>query len=151
MFTRRVVTVLLRLLKLPFNRVVLSASGFKRVAAFFVVLFQLCGALLFDWPTTPDGPPIDMSKFKLVWQDEFDQGELDKNIWSGHYIWQAEGYQRDTSWWDMDHVKVEGGNLVITAEYKDEGPSATGYYASAIDTSPAGQYYGGKGYEQRYG
>jgi len=151
MFTRRVLTVLLRILKLPCNRVVAAAPGLKKVAAFFVMLFQLFGALFFDWPTTPDGPDLDLSRFELVWQDEFDGGSLDKNIWSGHYIWNSNGYQRDNSWWDMEHVKVEGGNLVITADYRDAGPSETGYYASAIDTSPQNQYYGGAGYEQLYG
>ncbi|MCL2508141.1 MAG: glycoside hydrolase family 16 protein [Oscillospiraceae bacterium] len=154
MLSHRNQTVLRRIFKLPGSRIVASASGFKKITVFFVVLFQLFGALLFDLPTTPDGPDLDMSKFTLVWQDEFDAGSLDKNMWSGHYIWQADdyGYQRDTSWWDMDHVKVEDGSLIITADYRDTGPSATGYYASAIDTHPGnGQYYGGEGYEQLYG
>jgi len=143
MFSYRNMLVLSRLLRLPCSRLVTSAHGLRRVVAFFTVLFQLFGALLFDWPTQPDGPDLDMGKFELVWADEFDGTSLDKSIWSGHYIWQGEGYQRDTSWWDMEHVKIENGNLVILAEYKDGGPSATGYYASAIDTSPANQYYGG--------
>ena len=142
-----------RLLRLPCSRAVQAAPGFfKKIAAFFVALFQLFGALIFDWPTTPDGPMIDMSRFELVWSDEFDGASLDQNIWSGHYIWQRDGYQRSAGWWDMDHVKVEGGNLVITADYRDTGPSATGFYASGIDTTPGnGQYYGGEGYEQLYG
>jgi len=151
MLSHRNLAVLLRILKLPSSRIVASAGGFKKVTAFFVMLFQLFGALLFDWPTTPDGPALDMGKFTLVWQDEFDGDTLDTNMWSGHYIWQAGSYQRDASWWDMDHVRGEGGNLVITADYRDAGPSATGYYASAVDTSPANQYYGGEGYEQLYG
>jgi hypothetical protein len=108
-----------RLLRLPCARVVQAAPGLKKITAFFVAMFQLFGALLFDWPTAPDGPMIDMGKFELVWSDEFGGDALDKNIWSGHYIWQKDGYQRSAGWWDMDHVKVEGGNLVITADYRD--------------------------------
>jgi len=153
MFIKRQLDVLSRICRISSSRQVMSASGITKVIAFFAVFAQLFGALFFDTPTYADGRDLMLDeRFELVWSDEFDGGALDKNIWSGHYIWDAKGYQRDTSWWDMDHVRVEDGKLIITADKREGGPSSTGYYASGIDTHPgSGQYYGGEGYEQAYG
>jgi len=153
MFTRRVLTVLLRILKLPCNRFVVSAAGFKKVTAFFVVLFQLFGALLFDWPTTPDGPDLDLSKFELVWQDEFDGGALDLEKWGGHYVYGVNDCQpRDTAWWTLDQVSIVDNQLVITADFREDGPRGAKYYSCGIDTSPLHSFVGrDKGYEQLYG
>ena len=155
MLAHRTIAVLLRLLHLPGSRFVASFSGWQRVTAFFTLLFQLCGALLFDWPTTPDGPPVDMSKFELVWQDEFDRGELDLDKWGGHYIWGLDDTtRRDTAWWNMNQVSFDGGCLIVTADYQEKGPKGADYYSCGIDTNPLHNFLsktGDKGYEQRYG
>ena len=143
-----------RLLRLPCARVVQAAPGFfKKTAAFFVALFQLFGALIFDWPTTPDGPPIDMDRFELVWSDEFEGDTLNLDNWGGHYVYSMDHYyERDAAYWHMGQVSVSGGNLAITAEYKESGAAGPGYYTCGIDTSPNHNFNGkDKGYEQLYG
>jgi len=153
MFPHRTSTVLLRLLRLPCNRLVTAAPGLKKVTAFFVMLFQLFGALLFDWPTTPDGTDFDMSRFELVWQDEFDQGTLDLDKWGGHYVYGVNDCQpRDTAWWTLDQVSIVDSQLVITAEFREDGPRGAKYYSCGIDTAPQHNFNGrDKGYEQLYG
>ncbi len=152
MFNHRTVAVLLRLLHLPCSRLVTSVPGLKRIAAFFVAMFQLFGALLFDWPTRPDGPDLDMSKFELVWQDEFNDGALDLNKWGGHYVYGIDDVQiRDTAYWQMDQVSFDDDNLIITCEYKD-GKAGLNYYSCGIDTSPLHNFISkDNGYEQTYG
>ncbi len=100
------------------------------------------------------GTPIDMSKFTLVWSDEFEGDELDTDKW-GFSWWIT---QRKGGYWHQDMVKVEDGNLVISAEYKDE-PLENYYYdytsTHGIPDYAPGWYTGkvvsrGK-FEQAYG
>ena len=60
--------------------------NFKRVGALFVAFFQLIGAGIFDTSVRPYGDTIDMSRFELVWQDEFDHG-FDDTVWQGHFVY----------------------------------------------------------------
>lgn len=134
------------------HRVRIARGMFKVVAA-FTALVELFCALVYDTPTHPDGQELDMSRFSLVWSDEFDGDELDYDYWGGHYIWGKNSYYlRDTSYWCMDQVDVKNGNLILTTEYKEDGRAGAGYYATGIDTSPNHVFYEtSTGYEQLYG
>ena len=126
---------------------------FKRVAALVVALAQLCGLLIADTPVTPYKDSIDMSKFELVWSDEFDNG-FDTTVWQGHYVYGADDTQlRDTAWWNREQVSfTEDGCLKLTAEYKEDGPKGAGYYSYGMETNPNKNYSGDHvGYEQLYG
>jgi len=152
MLSHRNAAVLLRILKLPCSRIVSSAQGLKKVTAFFMMLFQLCGALLFDWPTTPGGPDIDMSKFELVWSDEFAAAPLDRDTWGGVWSWWTDGLYRrdgDWAWWDPAQITFEDGSMVITTEYRD-GRMGPGWYTCEVISRPD-YTQGGIGYEQQYG
>ena len=97
------------------------------------------------------GNKIDMSRFTLVWSDEFDGDTLDRDKWDFSW-WITE---RKGGYWHEDMVRVENGNLIISAEYKDE--PLPFYYEQADWIKPykAG-WYSGKvvtrnKYEQTYG
>ena len=86
-------------------------SIFLSISAFFSGLAgQITGK-----PYTA-GTQVDMSKFELVWSDEFDGDALDRSKWDFSW-WITE---RKGGYWHEDMVRVEDGNLVISAEYKDE-------------------------------
>lgn len=82
-----------------------------------VILFTGC-----DWVTDPEPipdptPPAD---YELVWSDEFDQRAttLDESKWSydlgyGNEGWGNDEWQLYTD--DVENIKVENGNMVITA------------------------------------
>ena len=126
---------------------------FKRIGALFVALFQLFGAFILDTPITPYKDKIDMEKFSLVWEDDFDNG-FDTAYWQGHYVYGANDTQlRDTAWWNRDQVSfTDDGCLKITVEYKEDGPKGAGYYSYGMETNPNKQYDKGYvGYEQLYG
>ena len=126
---------------------------FKRIGALFVAIVQLLGAFIFDTPITPYKGSIDMSRFELVWSDEFDNG-FNTKYWQGHYVYGANDTQlRDTAWWNRDQVSfTEDGCLKITAEYKENGSKGAGYYSYGMETNPNKHYDAGyEGYEQLYG
>ena len=131
----------------------LFSFDFKGAAAMLVAVAQLFGAFIFDTPVTPYKDSIDMSRFELVWSDEFDNG-FDTTIWQGHYVYGADDTQlRDTAYWNRDQVSfTEDGCLKITAEYKENGPKGAGYYSYGMETNPNKNYDGDHvGYEQLYG
>lgn len=126
---------------------------FKRIGALIVAAFQLMGTFVLDTPITPYKDSIDMSRFDLVWADEFDNG-FDTSVWQGHYVYGAEDTQlRDTAWWNRDQVSfTNDGCMKITVEYKEDGPKGAGYYSYGMETNPNKQYDAGyEGYEQLYG
>ena len=95
---------------------------------------------------------IDLSKFTMVWNDEFEGETLDRNKW-GFEWWVT---MRRGGYWHEDMVSVEKGNLIIRTEYKDKPldflygeradwikPYEAGYYTGQIVTRDK--------YEQRYG
>lgn len=127
--------------------------NFKKVLALFVALFQLIGAVVFDTPVKPYGDTVDMSKFELVWHDEFDNG-FDDTVWQGHYVYGDNDTElRDTAWWNREQVSFsDDGCLLISAEYKENGTKGSGYYSYGMETNPNKNYNGRhKGYEQLYG
>ncbi len=131
----------------------LFGGDFKRVAALFTVLGQLFGAAVADRPVTPYKDSIDMSRFNLVWSDEFDHG-FDTSIWQGHYVYGENDTQlRDTAWWNRSQVSfTEDGCLKLTVAYKENGPKGAGYYSYGMETNPNKNYSGDHtGYEQLYG
>ncbi len=153
MISHRQLSSFYDLLALPGRFFSLLAQGdFKRVLSLFVAFFQLLGAFIFDTPVTPYKDKIDMSRFDLVWSDEFGNG-FDTSIWQGHYVYGDNDTQlRDTAWWNRDQVSfTEDGCLQITVEYKD-GPKGEGYYSYGMETNPNKNYSGSHtGYEQLYG
>ena len=131
----------------------LFSFDFKRAAALLTAAFQLLGAFVFDTPVTPYKDTIDMSRFELVWSDEFDHG-FDTEIWQGHYVYGDNDTQlRDTAWWNRDQISfTDDGCLKMTVEYKEDGPKGAGYYSYGMETNPNKNYSGNhKGYEQLYG
>jgi len=103
----------------------------------------------------PGSNTVDMSKFTLVWNDEFDGNEIDRSKW-GYEWWVT---MRKGGYWHEDMVKVEDGNLIISAQYLDT-PLENRYYEQwkdVINFVPyeAGWYTGQvvtrDKYEQCYG
>lgn len=131
----------------------LVSLDFKKVTALATTLLQLLGVIVFDTPLTPYKESIDMSRFVLVWEDDFDNG-FDTAKWQGHYVYGANDTQlRDTAYWNRDQVSfTEDGCLKITVEYKEDGPAGPAYYSYGMETNPNKQYDKGyAGYEQTYG
>ena len=86
----------------------------------------------------PSGEKIDMSKFVLTFEDNFDGKELDASKWKRHYDGVRKG-----GYWDSAQTFIEDNKLIIRTEYKEDGRFGAGYYSDALDT--------GGLFEQTYG
>lgn len=128
---------------------------FIRALIVFLSLFSLSFPQKLGLARKVSDKEIDMSKFDLVWSDEFDADSLDSEKW-GYSWWITE---RKGGYWHEDMVSVRDGNLVISAEYKSE-PLENRYYDEfheTVDFKPYKKgWYSGKvttlgKYEQKYG
>lgn len=86
------------------------------------------------------------TQYKLVWSDEFNNEELDTNIWNyntGAGGWGNNELQYYTN--DGQNVRLENGNLVITAKAeKDENGKTVKYTSGRINTNGKASFKFGK-------
>lgn len=129
----------------------------KPFLKFFVCILTMISIELpgmLDLGRVPQGQELDMSKFTLVWEDNFDGESLDTEKW-GYSWWITE---RKGGYWHEDMVSVKDGNLVIKAQYLENPPE--NYYEDLFPDIKFDEYkpgwYTGKvttrdKYEQCYG
>lgn len=101
--------------------------SFEKLVATVVVIFQLFGSILFDTPVNPYGEELDLTGYKVVFEDDFNGKELNTDVW--HH--RGEGERRG-GFNSKDMVEVRDGNCVITADYLENGEYGEGWYAGAI-------------------
>lgn len=132
---------------------------FKPIISIFISIMMLINPQfleVLDFGRMPDkSKQIDMSKFVEVWRDDFNGTELDTTKWGSSW-WVTE---RKGGYWHEDMVRVENGNLIISAQYFDE-PLENRYYDEWHDEIDFDEYKAGwytadvttQGkYEQTYG
>lgn len=88
----------------------------------------------------PSGQNLDLSKFQLVFEDNFDSDTLNTKIWTRH---PNSTDVRKGGFWTPSQAFIENNQLHIRAEYKKNGEYGAGYYSEAINTRGA--------FEQTYG
>lgn len=106
----------------------------KSIFAFFAsLIISFCVTL--DIPCYPMGEKLDMNKFTETFSDEF-EGELDRNVWSGHYQYGNTTEARKGSYWNQYLATTKDGNLVIPVTYLKDGMGGkgAGWYSAGIDT-----------------
>lgn len=122
-------------------------SVFSKITAFICsVIISLCVWL--DIPCYPMGQKLDMDKFVSTFEDEF-EGELNRNVWSGHYQYGRTSEPRVGFYWNQYLAYTENGNLVIPVTYLEEGMGGkpAGWYSAGIDTDSDAP----DGFSQKFG
>ncbi len=76
---------------------------------------------------------IDLSRWKLVFADDFNGGGLDKTKWRFRTESGKDCEVRRGGYWSRDQAIVRDGRLILRTEHKD-GPAGPGWYASAVTT-----------------
>jgi len=96
------------------------------------------------YPAFPAGQKLDLGKFTLTWQDEFDGGSLDSAKWGGHGF-SGGAHKRRDGYWCLEMAQVRDGALHIPSVYLEDGAAGgpAGYYSLGIDTHGL--------FSQRYG
>ena len=112
-----------------FIRELFCFPGLKRAGALLLAIFEIFPMLLFATPRTPMGPALDLTGYRVVFEDNFEGSTLDLTKWEFRGTGpRAGGYMHP------DQVRVENGKLILTAEHLEEGARGAG--------SPAGWYSG---------
>lgn len=106
------------------------SDGFhpKRIIAFFIAFIEMFIGIA-DGGLTPLGQKLDLSGYQLVFCDEFDGDSLNTDLW----YYRGLGTRR-AGYTGKNQVKIENGNLVITAEYLENGEYGAGWYSGKIGT-----------------
>lgn len=121
-----------------------SFNGLAKKISAIAIIFEMMMALFFEYPVTPRGQLLDMSKFYMTFSDEFDGDTLDETKWEGHgfNLNASAPHARRGSFWVKEMLDVSDGCLNIITDYSEglrNGPA--GYYNSGIQTL----------YTQKYG
>lgn len=118
-----------------------------RITAFFASIIMFITFNL-DIPCRPLGKRVDMSKFTETFCDDFD-GELNRNVWSGHYQYGNATEPRKGSYWNQYLAETKDGNLIIPVVYLEDGMGGegAGWYSAGIDTDSDSP----NGFSQKFG
>ena len=124
----------------------MSAVITKIGAFFYSIVLFICFTL--DIPCYPMGEKLDMEKFTITFEDEF-EGELDRDVWSGHYQYGHTSEARKGSYWNQYLAYTENGNLIIPVRYFADGygGKGAGWYTAGIDTDTDSK----NSFSQKYG
>lgn len=99
----------------------------KKIIASIMAIIELFGLTILDLPTTPRGEELDLSGYSLVFEDEFIGESLNTDIWN---------YRNNGKWRggfsDESQVSVKNGNMILTAEYLNDGKYGEGWYSGRI-------------------
>ena len=116
---------------------------FEKITAFFMsIIAAICA--IFGIPYYAVGDNVEMDKFELVWEDEFNGDSVNWDNWSGHFCWETNTVRRG-GYWNKKMATVKDGRLTISTKYFPEGLDGgpAGYYTYGMDTRGA--------LEQQYG
>lgn len=111
-----------------FKSIFTSPAPLKRLAAFFVALAEMLGGVIGDGALTPLGEELDLTGYRLVFEDTFDGSSLDSGVWQ----YRGLGKSGENGYYSTTQARVEDGKLIITAEYLEDGPRGAGWYASDL-------------------
>ena len=70
---------------------------------------------------------MDLTGYKLVFEDDFNGTELDSNVWEHRGVG-----KRSIGYIAPETVRVENGNLVISYGYRENGEFGPGWYSGMI-------------------
>ncbi|MCR5149890.1 MAG: glycoside hydrolase family 16 protein [Clostridiales bacterium] len=108
----------------------------RRVGAFFMALAGMFSSLIFDGAVPPTGDPLNLDGYTEVFCDEFDSDSLDLDVWAHRGVGARRcGYNAESQ------AYVENGNLIIKAEYLENGEFGEGWYTGMVKLRQ--QYQGG--------
>lgn len=106
---------------------------FERILSFFISIFFMLSGFIPGLPVEK----VDMEKFTLVWEDNFDGDSLDRTKWSGMYFDGDKTFTRKGGYWNMSQIEVKDGNLHISTDYYEnglDGNGKEGWYSAGIYT-----------------
>lgn len=95
--------------------------------AALLAIAEMLGVLVLDTAVTPRGQPLNLSGYALVFEDDFNGSELDMQKWA----YRGSG-PRSGGFIANSQVFLDGGDLVLRAEYLEDGAYGAGWYSGMI-------------------
>lgn len=103
----------------------------KAFLAAVLAVFQLFGVVLFDHPAPIIGDTINLDNYSLIFSDEFRGDSLNDAVWQQvPDLGTGEIYDRSM-------ISLDGENLIIKTEYKENGPKGAGWYSGGVENTDA--------------
>ncbi len=79
---------------------------------------------------------LDISQMKLTFEDNFDGDSLDRSKWN--YGFEVEEGKKSAprrgGFWAQDGVIVDGGNLILRTDWREDGENGAGWYSGTAMT-----------------
>lgn len=100
---------------------------FKSILATQLTILELFSAAFLDTPITPHKSQLDLTGYELVFEDEFDGDSLNMDVWAPRALGRGR-----TTVASMSQVSVKDGNLVLTAQYREDGEYGPGWYTADL-------------------
>ncbi len=104
-----------------------TAGSVKKAIAALLVVVELIGLTVFDYPAKPVGEELDLAGYELVFEDEFEGNALNTAVWD----YRGSGPRRG-GFNAESQVKVENGNMIMTGDYQTDGTYGEGWYTGMI-------------------
>ena len=111
-------------------RALFSLDGLKSTGIVLLTIFEIFGVVLFDTPRTPRGPALDLTDYTVVFEDNFDGDTLNLDAWE----YRGTGTSSQGRRFRPEQVRVEGGRLILRAEYREDGIYGPGFYNAMLRT-----------------
>lgn len=99
----------------------------RKIIASILAFLELFGLTLLDLPTTPRGQELDLTGYKVVFEDEFEGNALNTDVWE----YRGSGPRRG-GFNAESQVRVENGNMIITGDYQTDGTYGEGWYTGMV-------------------
>ncbi len=101
-------------------------AAFTKLTAFLMsVIGFFCS--IFGIPYYPTGLEVDLTGYELVFEDEFEGDSLNYDVWHDRALGARRGGFNSSG-----QVEVKDGNLILTAQYREDGEYGEGWYSGMI-------------------
>lgn len=129
----------------------LRGGNMKKMFAIFIIGVLLVSSLAFVGCNSGKKVDIDMSRFTLTFEDNFDGDALDRSKWNyGFDVDEGKvSAPRKGGFWAQDGVLVKDGNLILRTDFRQDGENGAGWYSGTVMTCGEGEE--DNLFEQQYG
>ena len=103
------------------------AAGAFGLPALLAAVYTVAFCYVPDHPPFPKGPEVDLTGYELVFEDEFDGDSLNYEVWHDRAL----GARRN-GFNASGQAAVKDGNLILTAQYREDGEYGAGWYSGMV-------------------
>ena len=123
----------------------------KKIFAIIIIVITIVVSMALVGCNSGKKVDIDMSRFVLTFEDNFDGDILDRSKWNyGFAVDEGKvSSPRKGGFWAQDGVLVQDGNLVLRTDWRENGENGAGWYSGTVMT--CGESVGDNLFDQQYG